>query len=113
MMKLGRLYVQGDVVYMSDAGKGIHVINNTNPAAPEAVGFINIPGNTNMSIRGGFLYVDSFVDLAVLDIRDPANIFEVSRQTDVFPYDAFQAIDYEGYFLGADSTKGVVIGYEQ
>ena len=111
MKKLGRLYIYGDRIFMSDAGQGVHLINNDDPANPVAIGFINIPGNTNMGIRDGFLYVDSFIDLVVLDVRDPANIFEVARQIDVFPYDAFQAINFDGHLTSVNQDKGVVIDY--
>ncbi len=112
MKEMKGLYLYGDRIFMTEKGKGVHIINNADATNPAVEGFINVPGNTNVSIRNGFMFVDSFVDLVVLDVRDTSNVFEVSRQIDVFPYDAHQAIDFEGYLLGVDELAGVVIGYE-
>lgn len=113
MKSMGSLYLYSDHLFINEKNKGLHIIDNADPGRPQAKAFINIPGNTAVSIRDGFLYADSFVDLVVIDIRDPENIHETARQIDVFPYDAYQAIDDDSvYFWNIDESKGVVIGYE-
>lgn len=112
MTAMGSLYLYGDYLFINEKNKGLHVINNANPSEPFVAGFINIPGNTSVSVRDGFLYADSFIDLVVLDVRDASNIQEISRQVDVFPYDAYQMITDPVYFYDLDSDNGVVIGYE-
>lgn len=80
----GRLYFKDGYLYINEVGEGIHVVNNTNPALPVSVGFINIPGNFDLAAKGNYLYADSYVDLVVLDISDPASISLVSRAESVF-----------------------------
>ena len=84
------------------------------PANPLSVGFIKLPGNLDVAIKNGFLYADSFVDLVVIDITDPAAPQLSKRIENIFPYDPYQVVDPERlvYFTSLDETKGVVIGYE-
>jgi len=108
MNQMGRLVIYQDHLFINELNKGLHIINNADPTAPEAIGFIKIPGNTDVSIRDGFLYADSFVDLVVIDIRDPAQVAEVNRKVDVFPWNQYQAVGTDQWF-DADDTRGVVI----
>ena len=108
MSEMGRLITYQDYLFVNELNKGLHVINNTNPSVPEAVGFIKIPGNTDVSIRDGFLYADSYIDLVVIDIRDPANVVEINRKTDVFPWNQYQAVG-TGEWFDADKDRGVVV----
>ena len=58
----------------------------TDPADPENMGFIEIPGNVDIAIKNNTLYADSYVDLVAIDISDIENPEEVNRVEDVFPY---------------------------
>ncbi|HHN47860.1 MAG TPA: hypothetical protein ENN08_02830, partial [Bacteroidales bacterium] len=51
--------------------QGIHVVDNSNPASPQIISFIAIPGNYDLAIRGNILFADSYIDLVALDISDP------------------------------------------
>lgn len=108
--KPGKIYYKDNYLYINEIMKGIHVYNNTNPAAPQYVGFINIPGNMDMVIRGTTMYADSYLDLVGIDISNPANVKEVARLKSVFPY---SVPPYEPeYRLGKiDDTQGVVVDW--
>jgi hypothetical protein len=82
----GKIYVYGNYVLINEVDKGIHIINNSNPAAPQNLAFINIPGNVDLSVKDGYLYADSYSDLVVLDISNPANATPVKFLDNVFPY---------------------------
>src|SRR5215217_6966522 len=43
--KPGKLFIKGDYIFLNEIDKGIHIINNSNPASPKNVAFIDIPGN--------------------------------------------------------------------
>ncbi len=107
----GKIYFKDDFIFVNEYHKGIHVINNENPAHPVVVKFIEIPGNVDMAIKGTFLYADSYVDLVTIDISDMNNIVEVDRDTNVFPY-ILPVIDVDGPIDVVDESKGVVIGYQ-
>lgn len=81
----GKIYVKDNYLFVNEVDKGIHVYDNTDPSNPTPVSFINIPGNVDLSIKGSVLYADSYMDLVVIDINDPANVNEINRVEDVFP----------------------------
>ena len=112
MTEMGRLVLYRDYLFVNEMNKGLHVINNSDPSAPVSVGFIKIPGNTDVSIRDGYLYADSFIDLVVIDISDPENVTEVNRKTDVFPWNQYQAVGNDQWF-DAREDRGVVIALTQ
>ncbi|RCR67966.1 LVIVD repeat-containing protein [Larkinella punicea] len=80
----GKIYTKDGFLLINEIKEGIHVIDNRNPSAPKTVAFLRIPGNGDMAIRNNILYADSFMDLVAFDIRDPQNIRELNRVTDVF-----------------------------
>ncbi len=110
---ISRVYVYQSTVFLNMKNQGIHVLDNTDPSNPRNVAFIEIPGNTELSIRDGFLYADSYIDLVTININDPQNVQEVNRQLDVFPYDEYQNIPDGVYFnQSIDRSRGVVVSYE-
>jgi hypothetical protein len=98
---VGKIYIQGALLFISDPGKGIHVIDNQDPQKPVAKNFINVPGNYDLSVMGNILYADSYIDLVAIDISDVSNPREVSRLENVFS-------DYNtlGFYL--DESLGLI-----
>ncbi|UBM59637.1 hypothetical protein LAG90_03095 [Marinilongibacter aquaticus] len=84
-----KIYVNGNYIFISEAKKGLHVIDNTNPSSPQAVSFVEVPGILDMAVKDNMMYVDSYVDLVVLDISDPQQIHEVGRVENRFTSGAF------------------------
>jgi hypothetical protein len=80
----GKITVAGRYVFLSEPYKGIHVIDNSNPASPKNVSFINIPGNEDMAVRGNTMYADAYGDLVSFDITDPLNVVAKNFITNVF-----------------------------
>jgi hypothetical protein len=101
----GKIYLYGKYIYLNELNKGIHVIDNTNPSAPQKIAFINIPGNVDLAIKNGIMYADSYVDLVALDIKDPHNIHETKRLASVFPYRQY------GYGIVSDGGNGVITSF--
>ena len=54
----GKLYIFGNYIFLNEIDKGIHIIDNSNPASPKNVAFIDIPGNLDMAVKGNILYAD-------------------------------------------------------
>jgi hypothetical protein len=80
----GKIYIYGDFLFINEPKKGIHILDNTDPASPKNINFINIPGNVDLAVNTDILYADSYVDLLAFDISDPRNIKKVKRVEDVF-----------------------------
>lgn len=79
----GKLNLFGSYIFLNEVGKGIHVIDNSNPASPRNISFINIPANVDLAIKGSYLYADSYSDIVVLDISQPTNVKPVTFMNNV------------------------------
>jgi len=81
----GKIYIYGDYLFINEPMKGIHILDNSNPANPVNKNFIAIEGNIDLAINDNMLYADSYVDLLVFDISEIDNIKMAKRVEDVFP----------------------------
>jgi hypothetical protein len=109
----GKIYVYQDYIFVSDVDSGVHIIDNTNPEMPQAIKFIEIPGNEDISVKDNFLFADSATDLVVFDISDINNVVMSERLEDVFtvydydiPIEA-QEVDYGKY----NYEEEIIIGW--
>ena len=112
----GKICFYEGYLYVSEPGKGIHIIDNRNPSSPASVGFIELMGNADLAIRNNLLYADSYVDLVWFDISNPALPALKNRLENVF-LQSFPPIE-EGIidsevFSEAGRAKGVVVGWTQ
>lgn len=101
----GKIFVKGNYIFLNEVDKGIHVIDNSNPAQPQNVTFINIPGNVDMAVKGNTLYADLYTDLVAMDISNPKNVVLKKVVEGVFP-------DRYYYGFKSDSTK-VIASWEK
>lgn len=111
LVKPGKMYFKDGYIFVIEQMKGIHIIDNTNPAAPQNLSFIEIPGTVDIAIKGQTLYTDSYIDLVALDLSDMDNITEIYRNEDVLPY-ILPPYDEEYPLAQLDEDKGVVIDWE-
>jgi hypothetical protein len=81
---LGKIYFKDGYLFINEIGKGIHIIDNRNPASPQQLSFLNIPGNYDLAAYGDILYADSYTDLVAFSISDISNIKEVDRIEGLF-----------------------------
>lgn len=106
----GKIYFKDNYLFINEFNQGVHVVDNSNPALPEVIAFIEIPGNVDIAIRNNVLYADSYIDLVAIDITNPANPVEIDRVEDAFP-NVLPLLDYTYPVYGLDFTKGVVVGW--
>lgn len=97
----GKLFVIGNYVFLNEREKGIHVIDNTNPASPINKAFITIPGNTDLWVSNNVLYANCYTDFLAIDITDINNITTTKVIEDIF-------IDVR-FINGYSTTQGSVI----
>lgn len=109
----GKIYAYGNYIFINDKFEGVHVIDNTNPSSPEAIAYIKIPGNEDISVKNNYLYADSAIDLLVFDISDIHNIELIGNLENVFetydfryPEDIY-TVDYGNYNYETD----IIIGW--
>lgn len=107
----GTFFLHQSTLYVVEPQQGIHIIDNSNPANPIQTGFLRVYGATNLSMKDDIMYVNSYIDLVVLDCSNPAHPVEVNRLKNQFPY----TYEYpsNGYRTAQiDEQLGVVIGFE-
>ncbi|MCH7535229.1 MAG: hypothetical protein IH948_05720 [Bacteroidetes bacterium] len=106
----GKIYFKDNYLFISNPNKGIHVINNIDPSSPQSIVFIEVPGNVDMAIKDNLLYVDSYIDLVVIDISDPLNATEVGRLEDAFP-EKLPPANPDYPIANIDPDLGVVVDF--
>jgi len=114
MKNVSRIYWYNSILFINEKNEGIHVIDNSFPASPKQIGFIEIPGNTEINIREDNLYADSYIDLVTIDVSNLPTIREIAREEKIFPYNARQNIPNNVEFARStriDQARGVVVGW--
>ncbi|MGQ9620239.1 MAG: LVIVD repeat-containing protein [Bacteroidales bacterium] len=107
----GKIYFKDNYLFVNEYGKGIHVIDNSNPAQPEKTAFYKILGNVDMAIKGNILFADSYIDLLAIDISNVKGPVEVGRLTNIFP-EVMPDGDEKYPYAMVDKSKGVIVGWE-
>lgn len=107
----GKIYFKDGYLFVNEYGKGIHVIDNSDPTRPEKIAFYEIMGNVDMAIKGNILYADSYIDLVAIDISDINNPEEVGRLEGIFPEVVPEGDPWYSYIM-VDKSRGVIIDWE-
>ncbi|MCB0635686.1 MAG: hypothetical protein KDC54_03665 [Lewinella sp.] len=81
---VAQFYYYNQHIFITERGEGVHIIDNTNPEAPQPVAFLAIPGAENMAIKNDILYVNNYIDLLAIDVSDIENTSLIGRTPDVF-----------------------------
>jgi hypothetical protein len=105
----GKIIEHNHHLYISNPGKGIHIIDNTNTQQPQNKAFIQLPGYQDMAIHGQKLYIEALIDLLALDLSDPANPRLQSRTENIFP-DALPPTGNEHSYDYESCQKGIAQG---
>lgn len=107
----GKIYFYDHYLFINEVNEGVHVIDNSDPAAPSKVGFINIPANKDIAIKNDLLYADSQSDLLVFDIDNMQDPELITRKEDVFEKSANEAPGI--LHSQVDPSKGVVVDWKE
>jgi hypothetical protein len=81
----GKLFIYGKYIFLNEIDKGVHIIDNSNPARPKPIRFLKIPGSLDMAVKGSTLYADMYSDLLSIDISDPLKATVKKITPSVFP----------------------------
>lgn len=108
----GKLYIAGTVVFQEEADSGLHVISYADPARPEKIGFIHIPGFSIAAVSGDYLCVNNFNDLITIPLKGLSANMSFSRMENVWKVPDFPPTD-QSYFECVDPSKGNVIGWRK
>lgn len=110
----GKIFWYHNFMMLTDQRKGVHIIDISNPANPQKLNFISIPGVNDVAVKSSYLYADNITDLVVLDISNVYDISFETRVNNVYPAtNQMYPQHATGYFECVDTTKGLVVGWEK
>ncbi|MEO0556003.1 MAG: hypothetical protein AAF149_22580 [Bacteroidota bacterium] len=101
IQQVGKIFFQNNTLFINEPNEGIHVIDNSDPANPNPVAFIIVPGSFDLVVQDNVLFTDSYIDLVAIDISDINNVIEIGRLENIFD-------DYNSYGFYVDEVLGVV-----
>jgi len=82
--KSGKIYIKDNYLFVNDVNRGFHIYNYSDPQHPSPMAYLEVPGATDLSMRGNTLYINQAVDLVTLTLDNNA-IYMVKRNRNVFP----------------------------
>jgi len=86
VIKSGKIYINGNLLFVNDVNKGFHIYNYADAANPVAIGFLNIPGATDLAMRNTVLFINQATDLVTILYNAGNNTITVTkRNKNVFP----------------------------
>lgn len=101
--KYGKIYRKDSLLFINEPYEGIHIYDNSDPQNPENLGFINIPGNIDIAMKGDILYADNAVDLVTMRLNADHSITILDRNRDVFPESS--PPDGEWYYFEGENQR--------
>jgi hypothetical protein len=123
--KTGKVYLYKNYLFINEPGLGVHVFENSDPANPVAMAFINVPYNYDMAVKDPAMYMNTYMGLVVIDISKLPDITILdfirsrSNKTSGIPPlpsgpDFSNGLSLHGktYFECIDASRGVVVGWE-
>lgn len=105
----GKIYIKGNYIFLNEIDKGIHVIDNTNPAAPVNKAFIDVPGNIDIAVKGNVLYADLYTDMVAIDITNPLQVSVKKIIDNLFPYRLYG----NGFTTDGNATGQIIVDWEK
>lgn len=107
LKQTGKIYVYGSYLLINERYEGVHIFNNANPANPQKLGFIAVPGCLDMAVKNNILYVDNAVDLVSVNISNPASPAVTKRIQNSFP---MNTVSPDGYTYTMTGDK-IIVGW--
>lgn len=82
----GKIYVRGNYIFINEVNKGFHIFDNSDPTNPYKIGFINVLGSSDLSIKSGVYYTNNARDLIAFKIDVNQNTLQITKRIrNVFP----------------------------
>jgi len=86
IIKSGKIYIKGDLMFINDVNKGFHVYDYSDPKNPVRLQFIKAPGATDLAIIDDVIYINQAVDLVTITYNATTKKIEITnRNKNVFP----------------------------
>ena len=105
----GKIYAADNLLFYVAKESGVHVFNNSNPALPVNIAFINLAGVHDIAVKGNYLYADNYVDLLVFDISNTASITLVKTIENAISFNPAFPNTAEFYDYTVTANQGEIV----
>ncbi|MFL0807902.1 MAG: hypothetical protein K6L60_11510 [Oceanobacter sp.] len=121
----GKMYQRDHYLGVVDKHRGLHIFDTADPQNPLRVVYLPIHGITDLTIKGDFLYANSYMDMVSINLNDvhqsTFSSTSVTRELDVFTWQAPERF-FQGSYLSSEGnhqkrltnedTDKIYIGYQ-
>ncbi|MEL7147921.1 MAG: hypothetical protein AAFO69_16225, partial [Bacteroidota bacterium] len=107
----GKIFNYNDFLIVTIINEGFHVIDNENPALPQPLFFVNIPGNSDVAVKDNVFFANNYNDLISFTFDETGTIQLIERMPDALQNSTL-GVESGSYFECVDPSKGVVVGWE-
>lgn len=111
----GKIYIYGQYILVNEKHKGIHIIDNSNPAAPQNMAFLHIDGCIDMAMKNNVLYADNAIDLIAIKTTDNfASVLVTQRIINIFPETESPDGYWSAYYIDQFRPKnGILVAWKK
>jgi hypothetical protein len=111
----GKIYLYGQYILVNEKFKGIHVIDNSNPAAPQNIAFLHIDGCIDMAMKNNVLYADNAIDLIAIKTTDNFSSVQVTeRIKNIFPETEAPDGNWSSYYVNQFRPRnGILVAWKK
>lgn len=95
----GKMYFYENMIFINEKYEGVHVYDNVDPSNPTNLGFISIPGNTDVVVKDDILYAGGVIDIFSLNIQNVQQPVLINTVEDIYkdvPFD--ETLGYIAYY---------------
>ncbi|MDW3193521.1 MAG: hypothetical protein R8G66_14195 [Cytophagales bacterium] len=108
----GKILSYGPILLVTERQQGIHVYDNSDPANPVNLFFLEVLDNNDVTIRNGLIYLDNGPDLVSLKVTIDT-LVEVSRVRSLMNFDQLDLSEFPSendvYYECPDPERGPVV----
>ncbi len=104
----GKIYIKDDLLFINEVHKGFHIYDNSDPASPLPLKFLEVPGSTDLAIRDNMIYINQATDLIAVEYDINQSIRLMKRVVNVFP----ELRSPDGFLPYNIPENNVVIGWK-
>lgn len=76
----GKIYVKDNFLFINELNKGFHVYDNSDPANPKSIKFLEAPGATDLAIRNNMIYINQATDLIAVEYNPSTNTASLAKR---------------------------------
>ncbi len=105
----GKMWLYNNLIFLVEQYKGIHIIDNSNPAATKTIAFIQVDGCTEITMKGDILYANNAVDMIGIKSTDFTSINVITRHRNMLPIIASPEPWGDSYFYDKLPENTVIV----